>query len=261
MKNELTLTLVQTDNHWEKIDDNLEMLSNKIQGIQEQTDILLLPELFTTGFTMTGVNLGEPMEGKTVRWMVEWARNLDCMVAGSVLIEEEGKLFNRFVAALPDGTIKFADKRHLFSFAGEDEVFEQGKERLVFEFRGFRICPLICYDLRFPVWSRNTENFDLLIYVANWPDARMLAWDTLLRARAIENLCYVAAVNRVGVDKNQLNYVGHSTVIDPMGENVLGFKESQEGIDSITINRTHIEKVRRTFRFLDDRDSFDVHRG
>lgn len=258
MKNELTITLVQTDNHWEKIDDNLEMLSNKIYGIQEEMDILLLPELFTTGFTMTGVNLGESMDGKTIRWMRDWASKKDCLVAGSVLIEEKGKLYNRFVAAFPSGELKHSDKRHLFSFAGEDEVFEQGTERLVFEFRGFRICPQICYDLRFPVWSRNTENFDLLLYVANWPDARMLAWDILLKARAIENMCYVAAVNRVGTDKNKLNYVGHSTVVDPMGENVLNFREAEEGIDSITINRTHIEKVRRTYRFLDDRDSFVI---
>lgn len=258
MKNELTITLVQTDNHWEKIDDNLDMLSNKLFGIDEEIDILILPELFTTGFTMTGTNLGESMDGKTVTWMKEWAHKKDCLVAGSVLIEEEDKMYNRFIAALPEGEIKYSDKRHLFSFAGEDKVFEQGEDRLIFEFRGFRICPLICYDLRFPVWSRNTENYDLLLYVANWPDARMRAWDVLLRARAIENLCYVAAVNRVGTDKNNLNYVGHSTVVDPMGENILNFEEGSEGIDSITINRTHIEKVRRTFRFLDDKDSFII---
>lgn len=258
MKNELTITLVQTDNHWERIEDNLTMLSDKIYGIGEKTDILVLPELFTTGFTMTGENLGEPMDGKTVKWMKDWARRKDCLVVGSVLIMENEKLYNRFIAAFPEGDLKYYDKRHLFSFAGEEKVFEQGKQRVIFEFRGFRICPLICYDLRFPVWSRNTENFDLLIYVANWPDARMMAWDILLKARAIENLCYVAAVNRVGKDMNKLNYVGHSTVIDPMGENVLNFAEAEEGIKSITINRTHIEKVRRTFRFLDDRDVFTI---
>ena len=258
MKNELTLALVQTDNHWENVEDNLSMLTNKIYGIGEDIDVLLLPELFTTGFTMTGENLGEPMHGKTVGWMKDWARRKDCLVAGSVLIKENGKLYNRFIAAFPDGRTRHYDKRHLFSFAGEHEVFEQGKERIVFEFRGFRICPLICYDLRFPVWSRNTENFDLLLYVANWPDARMIAWDTLLKARAIENLCYVAAVNRVGKDRNNLNYVGHSAVVDPMGEVVLSFDEAAEGIKMITINRTHIEKVRRTFRFLEDRDVFSL---
>ena len=258
MKNELTITLVQTDNHWENIEGNLNMLSDKIYGIGEKVDILVLPELFTTGFTMTGKNLGESMTGKTVSWMKDWATRKDCLVVGSVLIEENEKLYNRFIAVFPNGDLKFSDKRHLFSFAGEDKVFEQGKDRLIFEFRGFRICPQICYDLRFPVWSRNTENFDLLIYVANWPDARMLAWDILLRARAIENRCYVAAVNRVGTDMNKLNYVGHSTVVDPMGENVLSFDEAEEGIKSITINRTHIEKVRRTFRFLEDRDAFVI---
>ncbi len=258
MKNELTLALVQTDNHWENVEDNLSMLTNKIFGIGEDIDVLILPELFTTGFTMTGENLGEPMQGRTVAWMKDWAKTKDCLVAGSVLIKENGKLYNRFIGALPDGTTRQYDKRHLFSFAGEHEVFEQGMERIVFEFRGFRICPLICYDLRFPVWSRNTENFDLLIYVANWPDARIQAWDTLLKARAIENLCYVAAVNRVGQDRNKLNYVGHSAVVDPMGEVVLSFDEAAEGIKMITINRTHIEKVRRTFRFLEDRDVFSL---
>lgn len=258
MKNELTITLVQTDNHWERIEDNLNMLSDKIYGLIENTDILVLPELFTTGFTMTGLNLGEPMNGKAVNWMNDWAAKKDCLVVGSVLIEEKQKLYNRFIAAFPQGEVKFYDKRHLFSFAGEDKVFEQGSERLIFEFRGFRICPQICYDLRFPVWSRNTENFDLLIYVANWPDARMHAWDTLLQARAIENLCYVAAVNRVGTDRNNLRYVGHSAVIDAMGETVLSFDEATEGIKSITINRTHIEKVRRTLRFLEDRDNFII---
>ena len=258
MKNELTITLVQTDNHWERIEDNLNMLSDKLYGMGEKVDVLVLPELFTTGFTMTGLNLGEPMTGKTVQWMKDWAARKDCLVVGSVLIEENDKLYNRFIAAFPGGDLKCYDKRHLFSFAGEDKVFERGNERLIFEFRGFRICPMICYDLRFPVWSRNTENFDLLIYVANWPDARMRAWDTLLKARAIENLCYVAAVNRVGTDMNKLNYVGHSVVIDAMGETVLSFEEATEGIESITINRTHIEKIRRTLRFLEDRDSFTI---
>lgn len=259
MKNELKITLVQTDNHWENIELNLQKLSQKLSGLQETTDLLLLPELFSTGFTMSGENVSEPMDGLGVSWMKDWAKRLDCLVAGSLLIKEGDKLYNRFIAAFPSGEIKYADKRHLFSFAGEHEVFEQGKERITFEYRGFKICPLICYDLRFPVWSRNTENFDLLLYVANWPDARMLAWDTLLQARGIENLCYVAAVNRVGRDQNGLNYVGHSRVIDAMGENLLSFEEGAEGIKSIKINRTHIEKVRKTFRFLDDRDYFEIN--
>jgi len=258
MKNELKITLVQTDNHWENIELNLQKLSEKLSGLQETTDLLLLPELFSTGFTMSGANVSETMEGLGVSWMKDWATKLDCLVAGSLLINEGDKLFNRFIAAFPSGEIKYSDKRHLFSYAGEHKVFEQGNERITFEYRGFKICPLICYDLRFPVWSRNTENFDLLLYVANWPDARMLAWDTLLRARAIENLCYVAGVNRVGVDNNQLVYVGHTSAYDAMGASLLNSKASQEAIYYTTLEKAHIASVREKFSFLDDRDRFEM---
>lgn len=259
MEHALKTTLVQTDNIWEDIDKNLSNLTIKLEGIESDTDIIILPELFSTGFTMEAEGVAETMEGKGVHWMLNMAEKKNCLLMGSLLISEEGHYFNRMILAFPNRNLKYYDKRHLFSFAGEDRVFKGGEDRLVVEYKGFRICPLICYDLRFPVWARNTEEIDLLIYVANWPDARMLAWDTLLRARAIENLCYVIGVNRVGTDNNQLRYTGHSAVYDAMGAAILQLEPSNEKIDSTTLTRSHIVEVRDKFRFLEDRDSFKIN--
>ena len=254
----MKICLVQADNYWESIGDNLEYFDRLSKGIPMGTDLVVLPELFSTGFSMTGEQISEPMDGKAVQWMRELSKERDCLVAGSVLISEGGRLFNRFIAALPDGSLMQSDKRHLFSFAGENAVFEAGKERLVFVYKGFRICPLICYDLRFPVWSRNTEEIDLLLYVANWPDARVDAWDTLIKARAIENMCYVVAVNRVGSDGNGLHYLGHSVVRDAMGKCLADHEEGKEGLVLAEIQKSHIQEVRNKFRFLDDRDDFRI---
>ena len=255
---QLKISLVQTDNTWEDIDANLLSLTKKLKDIDEEVDLIVLPELFSTGFTMEAAGVAESMKGKAVRWMKTVAKEKKSLVIGSLLIEESGAYYNRLIAAFPNGKLKYYDKRHLFSFAGEDEVFTAGSERLIFEFKGFRICPLICYDLRFPVWARNTEEIDLLIYVANWPNARMLAWDTLLKARAIENLCYVAGVNRVGVDNNKLGYVGHSSVYDAMGEPLLESEPSKEAIYATILNSSHIAAVRQKFSFLNDRDAFEI---
>ena len=214
----MNIALVQSDNHWEDVEKNLSSMDVQLKAVDDEADLIVLPEMFTTGFTMAGQRLAETMEGSSVQWMKSWAEKKQCLLMGSMLIQEQGRCYNRCLAVFPDGTVKHYDKRHLFTFAGEDEAFSAGSERLVFAYKGFRICPLICYDLRFPVWSRNTADIDLLIYMANWPDARMSAWDTLLKARAIENMCYVAAVNRVGQDANDLNYVGHSSAFDAMGE-------------------------------------------
>ena len=258
MKDVLKISLVQAHLSWENVEENLGHFENLMERIPEDTDLILLPELFTTGFTMTGEQVAESMDGRAVSWMLRQSRQRNCLIGASVLIKEGGELFNRFVAAFPDGNIKHSDKRHLFSFAGEDKVFKAGAERLVFEYRGFRICPLICYDLRFPVWSRNTENIDLLVYVANWPDARIGAWDTLAKARAIENLCYVAAVNRVGEDANGLRYVGHSSVLDAMGTSLVRLDGGKEGILQARLEKAHLDEVRNTFRFLADRDEFGI---
>ncbi len=259
MTQSLTISLVQTDTIWENIGANLKNLSSKIEQIKEETDMIVLPELFTTGFTMEAEGQAETMDGEGVQWMLEIAKKRKCLVIGSLLISQSGHYFNRLIVAFPDGGIKQYDKRHLFSFAGEDKVFKAGLERMTFDYKGFKICPLICYDLRFPVWSRNTEEIDLIVFVANWPNARMLAWDTLLKARAIENLCYVIGLNRVGIDNNRLVYTGHSAVYDAMGSNLLSFKPGEEVMGSVSINLDHIKQTRGQFRFLEDRDAFVIN--
>lgn len=259
MKDTLTLSLVQTDTIWQDISRNLQRLSEKLHDISNEVDIIVLPELFSTGFTMEAHSVAESMEGEAVQWMLRQASEKKSLIMGSLLIEESGYFYNRLIVAFPSGELMHYDKRHLFSFAGEDKVFKPGQDRLVFEYKEFRICPLICYDLRFPVWSRNTEDFDLLIYTANWPDARMLAWDSLLKARAIENLCYVAGVNRVGVDNNDLVYTGHSGLYDAMGASLLKLEAGKEDIRSFTIDKLHLQQVRDKFRFLDDKDEFRIH--
>ncbi len=254
----LKISLIQTDNVWENIAANLNRLSSKIEQIKEETDMIVLPELFTTGFTMEAGEVAESMDGKGVLWMKKIAKSKNCLVIGSLLIKESGVFFNRLIVAFPNGHLEHYDKRHLFSFAGEDKVFKAGKERITFDYKGFKICPLICYDLRFPVWARNTENIDLIIFVANWPNARMLAWDTLLKARAIENLCYVIGLNRVGEDNNNLIYTGHSAVYDAMGATLMSFKPGEEAVRSVVIDLEHIKQTRGQFRFLEDRDSFTI---
>ncbi len=258
MKKNLNITLIQTDTVWKNIDKNLEILTKKLNDISDDTDIIVLPELFSTGFTMEGENIAELMDGKSVLWMKKISKKNDCLVIGSLVINDNENIYNRLITTFPNGDIKYYDKRHLFSFAGEDKVFSSGKTKLVFEYKGFKICPLICYDLRFPVWARNTEEIDILIYVANWPVARIRSWDILLKARAIENLCYSIGVNRVGVDNNDFIYNGHSAVYDALGYSLLDFEESKEGVKSITLDKEYIIKTRNKFGFLEDQDSFEI---
>lgn len=258
MAESLTISLVQSDTVWEDVSMNLERLSQNIEHLKDDTDMIILPELFSTGFTMNASALAESMSGRGVTWMLEAAKTKNCVVIGSLLIEEDDKYYNRLIVAFPEGHTVHYDKRHLFSFAGEDKVFTAGKNKLIFEYKGFRICPLICYDLRFPVWARNTEEVDLIVFVANWPNARMLAWDTLLKARAIENLCYVIGVNRVGEDNNNLMYTGHSAVYDALGDTILTFESGMSVTGSLTLDRDHIELTRRQFRFLEDQDRFEI---
>lgn len=258
MNQSIKISLLQSKTLWEDIEGNLEQFDLKIENLKEETDILVLPELFSTGFTMEAHRIAEAMNGKAVNWMKNVSKSRNCLVMGSVLIKEGQKFYNRLIVAFPDEQLLYYDKRHLFSFAGEDRVFTAGEKRLIFEYKGFRICPLICYDLRFPVWSRNTDEIDLLIYVANWPKARMLAWDTLLRARAIENLCYTVGLNRVGIDNNDLVYTGHSAVYNAMGEKEGSFGEGDEGFLTVELKLDHIQRVRRQFKFLDDKDDFKI---
>ncbi|UCE94777.1 MAG: amidohydrolase [Flavobacteriaceae bacterium] len=257
----LNLSLIQTDNIWQQIDANLDHLESKLHDLSENSDLILLPELFTTGFTMDAKSVSEGMNGKGVKWMKAMAAKLGSVLIGSLLIEEDGNYYNRLITAFPNNDILTYDKRHLFSFAGEDKVFTAGTQRLVFEYKGFKICPMICYDLRFPVWARNTVDFDLLLYVANWPQARISAWDALLRARAIENLCYTAGLNRVGTDANDLTYSGHSAVYNAMGTQIFSLEEGQQANATVSLDLQHIRKTRDQFRFLEDRDDFEIIMG
>jgi len=255
----MKISLIQTSLIWENPKanrDNFEMLIN---SIQETTDIIILPEMFATGFTMKPEDVAETMDGETIQWMKDMAAAKDCAVTGSLVIEENGNYYNRLLFVLPNGEIKTYDKRHLFSLAGEDKAYTAGADRLIINYRGWKISAFVCYDLRFPVFSRNTEDIDLMLYVANWPAPRVTAWDTLLKARAIENMCCVAGVNRIGQDNNGHNYLGHSQVFDELGANVLEPSES-EGVFIVKLDKESLLETRKKFGFLNDRDGFSLHR-
>lgn len=254
----LRLTLIQTDLTWEEPEVNLAHFENLIDNIKEETDLILLPEMFTTGFSMQPQPLAEDNDGRTLTWLKKQAQKKNAAISGSVIIREKDKYVNRLFFVLPDGNYHTYDKRHLFSFAGEHNNYAQGTQKLIVEYKGWRICPLICYDLRFPVWARNTENYDLLFYIANWPQRRIMHWDTLLKARSIENICYVAGLNRTGSDPNNNIYNGHSTVYKPMGEPLPCPDWEKEFTHTFTLEKSFLEETRKKFRFLEDRDEFGV---
>ncbi len=256
MKNTLQLSLVQANIIWENIPVNLEHYSNLCQDIKS-TDVLILPEMFQTAFTMQPEKVAEKMEGRTMEWMADLAKRVGGVVTGSLVIEEEGLYYNRLIWMRPDGTYAYYNKRHLFRMVGEEEVFQAGKKRLVVEWQGWRICPMICYDLRFPVWSRNKQDYDLAIYVANWPNQRSYPWVQLLKARAIENLAYVVGVNRVGHDHESNYYSGHSGVNNYKGE-VQALLQQKEGIIERAISLDALQQFRKAFPAWMDADEFDL---
>lgn len=261
MSDYLKISLIQTDIHWHSIDANLAMLEEKIWQIGEETDLIVLPEMFNTGFTNSAKELAEPMNSKTFRWMKQQAMQMQAVVIGSFIVKEKSQFFNRLLWMEPNGAFDFYDKKHLFRMSKEHEVFSSGKEKLIKSWKGWRICPLICYDLRFPVWSRNYPDskgellYDLLIYVANWPAARSEAWKTLLKARAIENLSYVAGVNRVGEDGNKVTYNGNSIIADYKGEVVFSAVD-QEVITTYTLSKPELVAFRKKFPAYLDIDPF-----
>ncbi|MEO0627247.1 MAG: amidohydrolase [Bacteroidota bacterium] len=259
MKENLNISLIQSDIIWQQPDENLKRYEEKIASLRGRTDLVILPEMFTTGFSMDAADLAERMNGKSVQWLQEQASKLNAATCASLIIEEAGRYFNRFVFAHPNGGLDTYDKRHLFAMAGEHEHYQAGKKRQVIDYQGWRILPQICYDLRFPVYSRNDLDYDLLVYVANWPDQRAYDWRTLLRARAIENQAYVAAVNRVGDDANGHHYQGNSCVIDPAWRHVLVEMSHTEGVCRQNISAEHLKKARQKLPFLKDRDSFDIN--
>lgn len=256
--NDLKVTIIQSHLHWENPNANRAMFSEKIRSISEQTDLIILPEMFTTGFSMNARQFAEEENGETLAWMQEIAARKNTALTGSIMIKEHEKFYNRLYFVFPDGSFGSYNKRHAFTLAGEERVYSVGTQKLVVEYKGWKICPLICYDLRFPVWSRNTEGYDVLIYVANWPVKRISAWDALLKARAIENMAYCIGVNRVGLDANNHEYNGHSMVYDVMGEKISWKDDEVEFVDTITLNKEHIEDMRKKLQFLNDRDNFTL---
>jgi len=259
----LRFTLIQTKLHWEDKAANLAMLESKINSIKEETHIVVLPEMFSTGFSMKPEELAEAMEGPTVAWMKNLAVAKRVILVGSLIIEEEGAYYNRLIWMLPNGKWYHYDKRHLFAFAGEDGHYRPGSNRFIASVNGWKLNGLVCYDLRFPVWARQQfdeeKNFeyDILLYVANWPERRSTAWKSLLQARAIENQCYVIGVNRVGEDGNGIAHSGDSTVVDPLGE-ILYQKTNEEDMFTIALNKENLQSVRSKFQFWRDADSFDI---
>ena len=254
----LQVCMVQSSLHWENPKANLEMFTKKLNEIQSEPDLIILPEMFTTGFSMRPKQFAQTMDGEVVRWLEHMASNKNCVITGSLIVSESGKYYNRLIWMRPDGTYSFYDKRHLFSLVGEENHYEPGNERLIVELNGFRIIPLICYDLRFPVWSRNDLNYDLAIYVANWPERRSFFWSQLLIARAIENQSFIIGVNRVGNDGNGISHTGDTVCLGPLGDEIIGAFPGKEELVFTTIKKDDLDTVRNKFRFLNDQDSFSI---
>ncbi|TDQ76656.1 amidohydrolase [Sphingobacterium yanglingense] len=254
----IKITIFQAYLFWENAEKNLQNLRLRLSSLKGKTDLILLPEMFNTGFTMNVEKCAERMDGMTMRWMYDTAVSFDCVVAGTLIVEEEGRYYNRFVWMSPDGSYVHYDKRHLFAMGGEDKSFTAGNSRVIVELKGWKICPMICYDLRFPVWSRNQENgYDLLVYTASWPDKRSAHWRALIPARAIENQAFVIGVNRVGHDGNEVYYSGGSMCISPLGD-VVYYKPEDEDLYTFTLNPKDLENTRDRFPFLQDRDNFSL---
>lgn len=258
MNNTLRLLVVQTSLFWEDVDANLSSLKEKLLNSPKGADIIVLPEMFASGFTMKGKEKIAERYNDVVDWMKEISSSLGSAITGSTAYLEDGRYFNRFVFVNPDGQVDCYNKRHLFTMGEEPEHFHAGNDLITIEYKGWNIRPFICYDLRFPVWSRNTKQYDLALYVANWPAARSDAWQTLLKARAIENQAYVVGVNCVGEDGMNLAYSGDSTVFDAKGQAVLKCTPFKEEIKVINLNYEELQEFRRRFPVLNDADSFRI---
>ena len=258
MSEKLNIAFIQANLSWEDAEANRKMFSEKIEKISNNVELIILPEMFTTGFSMNAENLAEETEAETLRWMQEIATSRATAITGSVIITENDHYYNRLFFVFPDGSYKLYDKRHTFTLAKEDETYTAGTERLIVDYKGWKICPLVCYDLRFPVWARNTVDYDLLIYVANWPEKRVNAWDALLKARAIENMSYCIGLNRTGEDGDGYVYNGHSAAYDPLGNEITELNRSDVFIAEFSIEKESLTEVRTKLKFLQDRDKFTL---
>ncbi|MFV5694374.1 nitrilase family protein [Flavobacterium sp. LB3P122] len=249
--------LIQSSLYWENSKQNRDYFEEKINLINDDTDLIVLPEMFTSGFTMSPENVSETMQGETVNWLKVLAKTKKTAITGSLVIEENSNFYNRMVFVFPSGEIQFYNKKHLFTLAGEDKVYTSGTQKSIVDYLDWKICLQVCYDLRFPVFSRNAEDYDLLIYVASWPRIRVNAWDALLKARAIENMCYTIGVNRTGEDNNGYQYTGHSQVVDFLGNYIVEPVES-ESILYAELNKENMLQARQKLGFLNDRDTFEL---
>ncbi|MCF8304574.1 MAG: amidohydrolase [Bacteroidales bacterium] len=260
---DLKITTIQTKLHWMDIDANLAMFTEKIDQIDDPGDVIVLPEMFSTGFAVKPDSVAETMEGKALQWLKDTAAKKQCVITGSVVIEENENYYNRLVWMQPDGFYETYDKRHLFRLGDEHLRFSQGRKQLLVELKGWKIKPLVCYDLRFPVWAKNRYiadqyEYDVLIYIANWPGRRRFAWTSLLRARAIENQSYLVGVNRVGDDGNGIPHTGDSVFLDAKGKPVYEFGEEKEHIETVTLNYEKLREYRQKFTVGLDWDGFEL---
>lgn len=259
--NAINVTTIQTHLYWEDIDKNLAHFEEKLNALTEQTDIIVLPEMFTTGFTMNPKALAEQHEGKGLQWMQKTSKEKKCVLVGSISVKDGEKFHNRLYWVMPDGTYQFYDKRHLFQMGKEDLHYTAGNKKIMIEYKGWKICPLICYDLRFPVWSRNRKanTYDILIYVANWPEVRSYPWKQLLIARAIENQAYVVGVNRIGQDGNAITHSGDSCIINPRGEVISKTKAHEDISETVNLSFIYLEEFRKVFPVMLDGDEFKIN--
>lgn len=263
----MQVTFIQTSLIWEDREKNLSHFNKLLDSIKEKTQLIVLPEMFTTGFTMNPAKLAEPAVGPALAWLKQKAQQKNAIITASVAVEENGKYFNRLFWVTPGGEVSTYDKRHLFRMAGEDKHYSSGNSKIIKTIGEFKICPLVCYDLRFPVWSRNTYSknngvitaaYDVLIYVANWPEVRSYPWKQLLIARAIENQCYVIGVNRIGTDGNNIAHSGDSMVINPRGEIISKTKANEENIETVTLDFNYLAEFRKAFPAGLDADDFQL---
>ncbi len=253
----MKIAIIQTQLFWENSTDNQKQFEQKINSISENVDLIVLPEMFTSGFTMHPESVAETMNGKTIRLLTSLAKVKNCAITGSLVIKENNNFYNRMIFIFPNGNIDFYDKKHLFTLAGENKVYKAGNKKTIVDFKNFKFCLQICYDLRFPSFCRNKENYDVLIYVANWPKTRINAWDILLKARAIENICYTIGVNRIGTDNNNQEYVGHSQIVDFLGNSIIE-PQQKEGVFIANINKIKMLATRKKLGFLNDMDMFEI---
>lgn len=258
----MKVTIIQTHLHWEDREKNLTLFDQLLDAVNEPTDLIVLPEMFTTGFSMNPEKTSELHKTKTFDWLQKKAKEKNAIITGSVAIEENGKYYNRLHWIQPNGESDFYDKRHLFRMAKEDEKYTMGDKKIIKKIGDWKIMPLICYDLRFPVWSRNFKNqepdYDVLIYVANWPEVRNYPWKQLLIARAIENQCYVVGVNRIGKDANGFDHSGDSVIINPRGEIISTTKAHEESIETISLDKNYLKEFRKVFPVSLDSDNFEL---